>query len=158
MQAPTEDRMVWTALALASRGLHVFPCRPRSKEPATANGFKDATTDPDTIRAWWRREPQFNVAFATGPASGCFVLDVDGFDGEAALRKLEERHGALPATAEVITPRPGRHLWFAWPATGGPPCTVGWVATGLDVRGAGGYVMTPPERPPRRAPLRLVGR
>ena len=45
--------MIGTALALAHRSLAVFPCVPREKRPATANGCKDATTDADTIRQWW---------------------------------------------------------------------------------------------------------
>ena len=38
------------ALDYARRGWPVFPCRDGSKEPATRHGFKDATTDPGTIR------------------------------------------------------------------------------------------------------------
>lgn len=34
-----------TVLEYAARGVPVFPCRVGAKEPATANGFKDATTD-----------------------------------------------------------------------------------------------------------------
>ena len=45
--------VIHSALALAARGFHIFPCRPRDKRPATANGLKDATTDPDMIQAWW---------------------------------------------------------------------------------------------------------
>ena len=80
--------MIRSALALAARGFHIFPCRPRDKRPATANGLKDATTDPDIIRAWWRQQPDNNIAIATGPASGIFVVDVDGLDAEATLRRL----------------------------------------------------------------------
>ena len=42
------------ALALASKGMCVFPCNERSKEPALSGGFKRATTDPNVIRGWWR--------------------------------------------------------------------------------------------------------
>src|SRR5262245_28378087 len=108
--------MVRAALAFARKGLHVFPCIPRAKQPATANGLKDATTDPDCIRAWWHHEPRFNVAIATGAASGVFVVDVDGPDAEAELRKLEAEHDALPPSVEAITAR-GRHIYFKMPAT-----------------------------------------
>src|SRR5262245_12781302 len=80
--------MLRSALALAEKGLHVFPCQPRDKRPATTNGVKAATTDPDTIRQWWQRDPQLNIGIATGKPSGVFVLDVDGIDAEAELRKL----------------------------------------------------------------------
>jgi hypothetical protein len=132
------------ALALARRGLHVFPCRPRSKKPLTEHGFKDATADADAIARWWRLNPDCNIAIATGAASRVFVLDVDNDkDGEAALRKLEEQHGALPATVEAVTAR-GRHLYFAWPAGALVRNSAGKLGPGLDVRGEGGYVLAPP--------------
>jgi len=81
--------LLHTALTLASRRLHVFPCKPRDKRPATINGLKDATTELDTIRHWWRQEPQLNVAIATGTSSKIFVVDIDGPDAEGELCKLE---------------------------------------------------------------------
>lgn len=134
--------MLEIAMALAARGLHVFPCRPRDKRPATPNGLKDATTDRDTIARWWRREPDYNIAVATGPVSGVFVIDIDGLDAEGALRKLEAEHGALPPSVEVITAR-GRHIYFQWP---GQPMrnSASKIAPGVDVRGDGGYVLAPP--------------
>jgi hypothetical protein len=134
--------VIRTALALAARGLHVFPCRPRDKRPATANGLKDATTDPDIIRAWWQQQPDNNIAIATGAASGIFVLDVDGLDAEAALRRLEAEHGGLPATVEAITAR-GRHVYFRSPQET-VRNSAGKVGPHIDVRGDGGYVIAPP--------------
>jgi hypothetical protein len=101
------------ALALARRGLAVFPCKPRAKEPATASGCKDATTGLGLIAHWWQQDPSFNIAIATGARSHIFVLDVDGIDAEAELKKLESECGALPPTIEAITAR-GRHLYFDW--------------------------------------------
>src|SRR5215831_6308491 len=96
------------ALALAAKGMRVFPCWERSKEPITRHGVLEATTDPHKIAGWWCKR-DFNVAIATGPDSGVWVLDVDGDDGEATLRKLEAAFGPLPPTVEVITGN-GRHL------------------------------------------------
>jgi len=134
--------MLNTALILADRGFAVFPCMPRDKRPATANGLKDATKDRVVIQRWWRQEPEFNVAIATGPASGVFVIDVDTVDAEAELAKLETAHGNLPPTVEVITAR-GRHLYFSWPGRN-VRNSAGKVAPGIDVRGEGGYVLVPP--------------
>src|SRR5262245_6877730 len=106
-------RLHRAALAFAARGMHVFPCIPRGKTPATARGVKDATIDQIVIDAWWRANPNYNVAIATGRVSNIFVVDVDGVDAEAELRKLEAEH-ALPATVEVITGN-GRHLYFRYP-------------------------------------------
>jgi putative DNA primase/helicase len=132
------------ALHLARKGLHVFPCRVRGKQPATTNGFKDASRDPEVVTRWWSLGPSYNIGVATGAGSGVFVLDVDGGEraGEASLRALEAEHGALPATVESITGG-GRHLWFKMPGRS-VPCSVDRVGPGLDVRGAGGYVVAPP--------------
>jgi hypothetical protein len=134
--------MLRSALTLAGKGLHVFPCLPRDKRPATANGVKAATADADTIRRLWQHDPQFNIGVATGTPSGIFILDVDGIDAEAELRKLETQHGALPPTVEVITGR-GRHVYFKMPNA---PIrnSAGKLGPGLDIRATGGYVLAPP--------------
>lgn len=64
-----------TALWLAAHGVPVFPLTIAGKTPATAAGFKDATTDPDVIARWWTRRPH-NVGISTGPAR-LVVLDLD---------------------------------------------------------------------------------
>jgi hypothetical protein len=135
--------MIRTALALARRGLAVFPCRPRDKRPVTTNGVCDATTDPSAIKRWWRADPNFNIGIATGAVSNLFVSDIDGFDAEVELRKLEAMHGALPATVEVITAR-GRHVYFRMPPGTDIRNSVGKVAHGIDIRANGGYVLAPP--------------
>ena len=138
--------MLRTALTLATRGLAVFPCRPYDKRPATEHGCKDATTDLNTIREWWRHEPLFNVAIATGTVSGIFVVDIDGPDGEAELRKLALELGELPATVEVITRR-GRHLYFRTPDRP-VHSSVSKIAVDVDVRGENAYVLAPPSNHP----------
>jgi hypothetical protein len=102
--------VIRAAVTLAHKGLAVFPCRPQDKRPATANGLKDASKDLDVIRKWWHAQPQANIAIATGAVSNVFVIDVDGLDAEVELRRLEAKHGNLPATVEVITAR-GRHVF-----------------------------------------------
>jgi hypothetical protein len=141
-----EEQMLQTALALAARGLHVFPCRVADKIPATPHGCLDATVDQGTIRQWWRHEPNFNLAIATGTASKVFAIDIDNEDAEAELRKLETEHGALPPSVEVITAR-GRHVYFQMPNA--PIAnSASKLAPGVDVRGTGGYCLSPPSRHP----------
>lgn len=135
--------MIRFALALARRGLAVFPCRPQDKRPATVHGCKDASTDPLLIEKWWRHEPRYNIAVATGTPSNIFVVDVDGLEAEVELRKLERELGELPATVEAITAR-GRHLYFKLPPERPVGNSASKIAAGIDVRGAGGYVLTPP--------------
>jgi Bifunctional DNA primase/polymerase, N-terminal/Primase C terminal 1 (PriCT-1) len=138
--------MIKTALALAAKGLHVFPLWPGTKKPRTAHGLKDATVDPFVITEWWGEEPELNIAVATGAVSGVFVIDVDDIAAEGELARLEAAHCALPATVESLTAR-GRHVWFRHP---GPPIknTASVIAPKIDSRGDGGFVVVPPSLHP----------
>jgi hypothetical protein len=82
----------------------------------------------------------------TGAVSRIFVIDIDGLDAEAELRKLEARYGWLPATVETITAR-GRHVFFQYPGQRVRNSTSRF-ARGIDVRGDGGYVLVPPSKHP----------
>jgi putative DNA primase/helicase len=135
------------------KGWKVFPLREREKMPATANGFKDATSDLEEIaRLWGERE--YNVGLATGEGSGVWVFDVDGdapkgggLTGPEALALLEERHGALPPTLMVKTGN-GAHYYYRMPVgrdlRNRARITIDGQRTGLDVRADGGYVVLPP--------------
>ena len=135
------------------KGWKVFPLREREKMPATANGFKDATSDLEEIaRLWGERE--YNVGLATGEGSGVWVFDVDGdapkgggLTGPEALALLEERHGALPPTLTVRTGN-GAHYYYRMPVgrdlRNRARITIDGQRTGLDVRADGGYVVLPP--------------
>jgi bifunctional DNA primase/polymerase-like protein/primase-like protein len=131
------------ALALATKGMRVFPCVERSKEPAIHDNLKRATTDPNIIAGWWSTR-DFNVAIATGPGSGIWAVDIDGDEGEDTLRKLEAAFGPLPPTIEAITGK-GRHSYFRWPTgTEIRNSQLRQDLLGLEWRGDGGYVLAPP--------------
>jgi hypothetical protein len=133
--------LLQAALDYAARGLMVFPCKLVAKEPACKRGFKDATTNPATIRRWWLAQANYNIAIATGLLSGVWILDIDGAIGAATLRNFEIAHGKLPPTLFSITGN-GRHLWFR--AIDEIQSSAGRVGDGLDVRAEGGYVVVPP--------------
>jgi hypothetical protein len=143
------------ALNYAAAGWPVFPCRPdadpcptpdrcQCKAPVTLNGFKDATTDPALIRAWWRRWPDANVAVATG-APGPDVLDVDvkpAGSGYTALNKLK-RAGLLTGASRLVRTRSGGlHVYYAGTSQRGG----GLPRHHLDFKACGGYVLAPPSR------------
>src|SRR4051794_40929285 len=91
------------AVELAARGYHVFPVRPRSKAPLTANGCKDATRDERTVLHWAERWPDANVAVACGP-SRIVALDIDakhGADPEDVLAELDVDGAPIIATGEA---------------------------------------------------------
>src|SRR5262249_42561498 len=86
-------------------GCRAFDCTSPGKHPVAScapHGFKEATTDEATIRAWWTRFPNANIATPTGV--WCDVVDVDPRNGgDTTLLELERQHGRLPDTAEVLT-------------------------------------------------------
>jgi DNA-binding MarR family transcriptional regulator len=121
-------------------------CSP-GKHPRTLNGFKDATTDAERIRSWWKRWPDANIGIPTGERSGFLALDEDprhgGYD---SLRQLTKTHGELPRTKTTKTGSGGRHYLFSYPAGSGIGNSSGRLGPGLDVRGEGGYIVAPPSR------------
>jgi replicative DNA helicase len=150
--APTASE---AALDYAARGLPVIPVRPASKVPAVDRWTERATVDPDTIRQWFPAGTDRNVGVATGhplPAGGhLIVLDVDEHDpaasGSEALADLEDQLGDLPDTYTVLTPTGGRHIYLSAtrPLTNAAGTNL---PPGIDVRGAGGYVLASPSEHP----------
>lgn len=131
------------ALAYAELGWPVFPCAAGDKVPLTPNGFKNATTDPSQITAWWARSPRANVAVATG-APGPDVLDVDtknGLPGMTLFRRALTAGLLRGAAAIVRTPSGGLHVWFDGTDQGGGATGEG---RALELKARGGYVLLPP--------------
>jgi hypothetical protein len=150
MTAPTAEQ----ALAYAAYGWPVFPCQPGGKQPATRHGFQDATTDPDKITWWWRRQPDANLAIATGHP-GPDVLDVDQHgkagNGFAAFNRLERAGLIDGASAMVATPSGGLHAYFA----GSDQHCGKLLRHHLDFRAQGGYIVAPPSQVGGR-PYRVI--
>lgn len=137
---------------MIAAGWPVFPCNPRTKRPLTPHGFKDASVEQKTITEWWLRWPKAMIGVPTGSPIGAFVIDLDAgtdadtgevFKVEDLLAELERTVGApLPRTCIAITPRGGRHLYFALPCDQHIGNRSSVLAR-VDVRGEGGYVIVP---------------
>lgn len=122
----------------AKRGIAVFPLQPGDKKPYPgSHGFKDATTDLDTVRRWWDDKPTSNIGIPTG--HNFDVIDIDGPSGYHSYGLLRES-GNLPEVLGSAFTRRGKHLYI--PATGAGNTT--GFRPGLDYRGRGGYVVAPP--------------
>ncbi|MFF2945201.1 bifunctional DNA primase/polymerase [Streptomyces niveus] len=143
----------------------VHPCRGECGLPG--HGVHDATTDPAGVRALFAAAP-----WATGYGIACgrtphhlIGVDLDITptgrtrtgewgstpalaeptpDSVAALQQLAFQHlFTLPETVVVLTPSGGRHIWLSGPAGVTVPNSAGRLAPGIDVRGAGGYLVGP---------------
>lgn len=141
------DTPLAAALGYAERGWRVHPLRAsgsdKNRKLPRLKGWQNvATTDRDQIHELWNETPHSGVGIATG--NGLFVLDLDNKNsksGDAALAALIEQHGQLPDTLTVATPSGGRHYYFS--SDGQIRNSESKVGEGLDIRGAGGYVVAP---------------
>ncbi len=136
------------ARAYLRRGWSVVPLRPREKRPLIRwEAFQTRRATDAELETWFARWPEANIGIVTGAISGLVVVDVDPAHGGAdSLRRLERRHGVLPATIEALTGGDGRHVYFRHP--GGIVRNRAGLAQGIDLRGDGGYVVAPPSRHP----------
>jgi Bifunctional DNA primase/polymerase, N-terminal len=105
------------------------------------HGVKDATTNRARILAWWTSHPQANIGLATGHQFD--VLDIDGPEGEQAIRTLAATHGLQSSGPLVRTGGGGWHLYLRPTGLGN---THPRDLEHVDWRGRGGYVVAPPSR------------
>jgi len=138
-----------TALSYAKQDIRVIPIKQGEKRPPMQGWQNAATSDPTTIRTWF--EGQFKdcgLGIATGEFRDRYliVIDIDDrpeFSGSDTLNDLEQLHGQLPETVEVITGSGGRHIYFLTDAPIRNEAS-GRLGVGIDVRGIGGQVLAPP--------------
>ncbi|MFJ2090426.1 bifunctional DNA primase/polymerase [Streptomyces sp. NPDC087901] len=158
------------ALSAAEHGLPVIPLSAtklpalrsphRDESPSSGcrgtcgrpgHGVHDATTDPAAVRALFAAAP-----WATGYGIACgrpphhligIDLDIDTTgrnDSVVALQHLALQHlFTLPPSVTVLTPSGGRHIWLSGPPGVAVPNSAGRLAPGIDIRGAGGYLVGP---------------
>jgi putative DNA primase/helicase len=127
------------AMRWLRRRKRVLPLLHKSKEPAIKGGLHAASGSRIGLKAYAEEHPYSNYGLLTGAATDLVVLDIDGPEGEASLRKLERRHGPLPKTVEVRAAK-GRHIYLS--LGGRAACSsVSRLGRGLDVRGDGSYVV-----------------
>lgn len=119
----------------------ILPLKPDTKTPATAHGFKDASSDAATVRGLgWNAMVNANVGLATGDV---IVLDFD-------VHKLDYAGAELLTMLLKSTRRPRRtrraggvHLFFAQRPGLQLTNSTGALPAGVDVRGHGGYAASP---------------
>lgn len=150
--APQNEHLE-AALGYAHRGWRVVPIVPGEKRPPLGRWVEVATSDPERIAEWWAgRYEGFGVGIVCGwdaDRTEClFVVDIDeghatGVSGSDTIATLEEIHGTLPATLEVLTGSGGRHLYFTSPIEIRNDAGR-HLGAGVDIRGEGGQVLAPP--------------
>jgi len=152
------------ALGYATRGIPVLPLHTPQLHPVTAagdqavvavecscgdqgcdrpgkhpriqlvrHGVAQATCDRERVEGWWRRAPLANIGLATGHLLD--VLDLDGPEGVAALRRFAAEHAWSPGGPLVR------------PSGTGPRNPIHpELLAHVDWRGKGAYAIAPPSR------------
>ena len=140
----SKEQLLEAALGYASNNWSVFPCKAGLKTPACTHGFKNATTDPEQIREWWKDNPH-NIGIAT-EASNLVVVDWDLVDGEPIGEtnfKALPGYEPLSETLAVTTRSGGKQFYFKAAESvinsgNNKPCLK------VDTKAKGGYVIAPP--------------
>jgi len=144
------------ARAYLARGWSVIPIEPRGKHPLVSwTEYQQRRATAEELTSWFKRWPNANVGIVTGAVSGVVVLDVDDRHGGAlSLAELDLELGPMPRTVEAATGGGGRHLYFRHPALRVANRVA--LRPGIDLRGDGGCVVTPPSTHPSGRPYAWV--
>jgi hypothetical protein len=141
--SPLADWGLWCAeIGNITGAFKVFPCIPEGKRPLHKGWQDEATCDPETIEAIWKKNPNANIGLAIHP--GFVAVDCDLYKpgAEETLAAFEAEYGKLPSTLQNNTPSGGIHLFYS---TGSKTFgnSMGSLPDFGDVRGCGGYVVGP---------------
>lgn len=146
-----------SALSYAKRGWHVFPCRESdgelfwdkklncerfspAKSPYGKAGFKEATTDENKIRRWWRKYPNAAIGISCGH-SELVVIDVDVKDGISGYNSFMKLNISHEHGLHAITPSSGMHIIFS-----GATDSHSYQSLKIDIRSVGTYIVAPPSK------------
>jgi hypothetical protein len=154
------------ALDYAQMGYRILPLWPGEKRPYSPlvkHGLRDSTTDPATIRAWFRAAPGAGVGIL--PPAEVLVLDLDRPD---LWEEMKSRWPELEEAPRQRTPtKGGLHVFLRLPAGVEGLTTTNHKLPGMDLKGlgkgylvaaptsleAGSYEWEVPLRPPDELPL-----
>ena len=101
------------AIEYARRGWKVFPVAHNHKHPhpkLSKGGYKCATNDLSTIKAWWTADPNANIGLSLAD-SGLVCLDADTYKPDCSFAALEEQYD-IPITLRQRSASGGLHLIF----------------------------------------------
>jgi AAA domain/Bifunctional DNA primase/polymerase, N-terminal len=141
------------ALRHASIGLRVLPVRvyqdegKRWRKKPCIKGWQDkATNDFAVLEQWWEDFPAALPGIELASA-GLFVVDTDrheaGKDGVAAFAALRTANPNFPSQPKTLTAGLGEHFFFRQPPGMCVGNAEGGLPPGVNVRGAGGFVVAP---------------
>jgi hypothetical protein len=140
------NKTLQAALWYANLGYSVIPLSPNTKIPPkgfSVEEFRTRIALDEEIEAWFKKEPNYNLAIVTGKLSNLCVVDFDLYKPEFSIDVARKYFPDDITTPMATTPGGGKHLFFAYPQDG--HVTVdSRMLPGIDFRGEGGYIVVPP--------------
>jgi hypothetical protein len=124
------------------------------RTPLTEHGYQNASTEPNVIKAWWRRYPFSDPAWAL--PEDVVAVDLDRKSGRDGVRDFARLDGHNPhdiETPSASTPSGGMHLFYA--AARRYQNLVRLQGCAIDIRSRGGCVILPAQGNGRRWLRRL---
>ena len=125
-------------------GWAVFPVNPKTKTPYFRGWQQMASSNPAAIEQSFSSLRYMAIGIQTGIASKLVVIDIDERPTFSGLRNFENAGYQIEEGQLVArSPSGGLHLYFRQPHFK-VPNSVSLLAQGVDVRGEGGYIISPP--------------
>lgn len=137
--------MIDRALRLADLGFWVFRIKPNGKTPFAKGWQDEATRDPAQLKKLWGECANANIGIFTSRYKDDQALvavdvdDKDGRNGSSNLIQLDFEGKVFPRTFTQTTASGGRHLLYFANVPVKQGANV--LASGLDIRSRGGYVV-----------------
>lgn len=145
-----DNEIYKAAIEYANRGLAVLPVNPRNKHPYLKHGVNQASKNLQTIKGWWDKWPNANVAIACGNISGGLVVidqDIDEATGKDGITEFKkwciDNNVTFPDSWLAMTGGGGYHLYLRSEQSATFKNAVS-ILDGVDIRTDGGYVIAPP--------------
>jgi hypothetical protein len=121
----------------------VFPVNPKTKTPYFRGWQEIASSNPDEIEDIFSGLQYAAIGVCTGKASALVCIDMDERAEYSGLSNYQKAGFELPNCPTAQTPSGGCHLYFKQPQAR-IKNSASLIARGVDVRGEGGYIISPP--------------
>ena len=132
-----ENLLMSWGLRYLKAGCSIIPIQTKSKLPLIDwKEFQTRRASEVELRSWLQKWPEMNLGIVTGSISNLAVVDLDGLDGLNYMKQQKLVSGIISKTGN------GKQVFYK--CAPNLRNSVRKFASGVDVRGEGGYVVVAP--------------